>query len=96
MTFNQKLVIKTNLNTCNKYVCNKISKHSPSNNTFLHRVVLFSMALKPIWQGTVMKGDLTNDLKLDVTFTVDFCIKDITLEMCLFYYIYIREKPDCC
>lgn len=63
---------------------------------FLHRVVLFSMALKPIWQGTVMKGDLTNDLKLDVTITVDFCIKDITLEMCLFYYMYISEKPDCC
>lgn len=64
MTFNQKLVIKKNLNTCNKYVCNKISKHSPSNNTFLHRVVLFSMVLKPIEQVNVMTGNLTNDLKL--------------------------------
>lgn len=38
MTFNQKFVIKKNLNTCNKYVCNKISKHSPSNNTFCRSV----------------------------------------------------------
>lgn len=56
MTFIQKLVIKKNLNTCNKYVCNKISKHSPSNNTFLHRVVLFSMALKSIWYVNVILG----------------------------------------
>lgn len=63
MTFNQKLVIKKNLNTCNKYVYIKISKHSPSNNTFLHRVVLFSMTLKPILQVNVMKGNLANVLK---------------------------------
>lgn len=63
MTFNQKFVIKKKLNTFNKYVCNKISKHSPSNNTFLHRVVLFSMTLKPILQVNVMKGNLANVLK---------------------------------